>query len=105
MKNKINILEPEMQLQKKESINDSILNPESIEKYCQTSKYDSELTKSLKRKLIDLTSAKEAVVNINNQISDGFQELKSILESRYELSKALKDFNDSTKNIISQKEK
>jgi len=61
--------------------------------------------KNLKEKLIQLTSAKNSIIKINNQLSEGFNKLKSILETRYELSLALKDFNDSSKNILLQKEK
>ena len=71
----------------------------------QFHEFDSDLTKKLKNKLNQITSAKNSIININSQVSEGFVKMKTILESRCELSQALRDFNDSSKNIISQKEK
>ena len=66
----------------------------------ESEEFDSELTISLKQKVNKITKARFTIEKINTEVTTGFNKLKNILESRYELSETLRDFNTSSKNII-----
>ncbi len=68
-------------------------------------KTDSKLIKKIKEKLNLFILAKLQIIEVNEILTNNFIELKNILESRYELSRSLEEFNESTKNIITQNNK
>ena len=55
--------------------------------------------------LLKITETKNSFQTLNNDIDVSFNKLTSILSSRDELQKILKEFNTKTKEILSSKEK
>jgi hypothetical protein len=62
-------------------------------------------TITIEENLSEILNTKNSLIVVKKEIGESFDKLKSILESRNELSNMLKEFNNATKAIMNDKEK
>ena len=80
-------------------------NPNQIEADDESEKEKSEIIENLETAIKEIRNTKRFLIETKSEIENSFSKLNLILESRNELSSTLKDFNNSSKRIISEKEK
>ncbi len=65
----------------------------------------SEIIVKLESAISEVHNTKKFLLDTKSDIEDSFSKLNIIIESRDELSSTLKDFNNSTRKIMVEKEK
>jgi len=86
-------------------IQQDYINPNQTQVDLETEKEKSEIIENLETAMKEIKSTKRFLIETKSEIENSFSKLNLILESRNELSSTLKDFNNSSKKIISEKDK